>query len=757
MNEVIETTKISYYEERITKLNVVNSIDTDWDGQPVNMNFFKEHEKGIEICYYLPNGSINLYEKGQNRKLVHYTRLRYNKENEAKIGRKYHSESGTRTQYFYPFEIIQAYRNKTEINNLIVTEGEFKAAKACKEGLLAVGIQGIHNYKDSSTTELPQDFVNLVVECNVKNIILLFDADCKSRLNIESQLSEGKDLGVRLSSFYSAARGFRELWKSTCMKTDLYFSRISEKFELNGKGIDDLLLEEYPEKIIKDFIKLEKSKIFFETFNISDNSLWRPQKYFLQTRDKKGMPADFYEEYADLLGEKEFIFNGTTYQIKDNTLMAVYHPATDNFIRVGTSYFYRGYNIHMDKTGKTFKTSMLQEWDKSTIKDDYGHIHGFIQSIKKYPNFCNIPSNKTNEYEHVIEGCWNLYEKPIYTPKEGSWIYTEKMLKHIFGDQYDMGIDWLRLLHNKPAQKLPAIALVSHEQNTGKSTPLFWLNEIYGNNTAMLGNEDFNENFNSHWVSKLLVCIDEGFIEKKLIKERLKSMITNTVINLRAMRENKIKIDCHLHFMLTSNNEDNFIALDDQDTRFWVIKVPVLTESDPDMLSKLKEEIPAFLYYIEDTAIQYKCKDRLWFAPKDFRTEAMDKVIMATKSKTEKTMIAWAEDVFNILKDNNMNYDYIHIIPSYLAKELQKYGLKQYVIIDEIVKVLRYSWHLETPDRKTVRVKFPIIETTGVLDPDWIPDEDENPANTKMNIAFHSIPGQPYILEYERFLKISGY
>jgi len=58
-------------------------------------------------------------------------------------------------------------------------------------------------------------------------------------------------------------------------------------------------------------------------------------------------------------------------------------------------------------------------------------------------------------------------------------------------------LDYLTILFLKPAEKLPALCLVSKEQKTGKSTFLHWLQKIYGDNAVILGNEDFSSNFNT--------------------------------------------------------------------------------------------------------------------------------------------------------------------------------------------------------------------------------------------------------------------
>lgn len=55
-------------------------------------------------------------------------------------------------------------------------------------------------------------------------------------------------------------------------------------------------------------------------------------------------------------------------------------------------------------------------------------------------------------------------------------------MRHIFGEHYNLGMDYMKLLLEHPTQKLPVLALVSRERNTGKTIFLNWLKEIYRGN-----------------------------------------------------------------------------------------------------------------------------------------------------------------------------------------------------------------------------------------------------------------------------------
>ncbi len=70
-------------------------------------------------------------------------------------------------------------------------------------------------------------------------------------------------------------------------------------------------------------------------------------------------------------------------------------------------------------------------------------------------------------------------------------------MRHIFGSQYDLGLDYLQLLYTMPLQKLPILLLVSEERNTGKSTFLNFIKALFEANVTFNTNESFRSQFNS--------------------------------------------------------------------------------------------------------------------------------------------------------------------------------------------------------------------------------------------------------------------
>lgn len=70
----------------------------------------------------------------------------------------------------------------------------------------------------------------------------------------------------------------------------------------------------------------------------------------------------------------------------------------------------------------------------------------------------------------VVGTFLNKYAAISHTPGDGDFPTIRTFVILIFGDQSDLGMDYMQLLYIRPTQKLPILLLLSEERNTGKST-----------------------------------------------------------------------------------------------------------------------------------------------------------------------------------------------------------------------------------------------------------------------------------------------
>ena len=301
--------------------------------------------------------------------------------------------------------------------------------------------------------------------------------------------------------------------------------------------------------------------------------------------------------------------------------------AKEEFIRVGTTLYKLVDQPRLN--GGYVKKRIV--WNNETLRQDYGKH--YLATVPKYDGFCTVPEHVN--YQPVVGKFLNLYEPITHQPQEGDFPSIRSLVEHIFGEQYELGMDYLQLLYLQPIQKLPILLLVSEERNTGKSTFLNFLKALFQNNVTFNTNEDFRSQFNSDWAGKLLIVVDEVLLSRREDSERLKNLSTTLSYKVEAKGKDRDEIVFFAKFVLCSNNEYLPVIIDVGETRYWVRKIDRLQLDDTDFLQKLKAEIPAFLYHLQHRKLSTEKKSRMWFAPSLLHTEALQRIIRCNRNRLE--------------------------------------------------------------------------------------------------------------------------
>jgi len=622
----------TYFQKRIhEELNISekqNSIRLkNEDGNSFETKIFTEDRKGnIQILLYTLNRQIIEYDHPKatlekpniyNERIQTYKITRLHPDN-VNGDRKYYIPRGAGTYPFFPHPVIEKFEKKEKIKTLVITEGAFKAFKGAMHGLDIVGLSSITHYRNKNTKELHKDIIRLIKTCDVKNIIMLYDGDC---LDVsEKAIKEENDLYKRPYGFFASARSINELLKD--YNIDFYFAHVeSNEIKSKPKGLDDLLIamKGHEKAITKDLISLSKPGTYFHRINITHS-----QKSLQRYLNINKVDA-FYEFHSGKIGLNEFTYIGTKYRYneQDNKLEVIMPADAQNYFRIGNDYY--------ERFQRPNKLNDLEEVIaprlKSTITDDYGR--NFLKFIAKYKDFVNVPDH-TN-YQRVIHNCYNSYAPFSHNPEEGKTKNTMSFLNHIFQEQIELGLDYLQLLYQQPTQKLPILCLVSKENATGKSTFAKWLQRLFSQNVTIIGNAEISNDFNAHLSSKLVIAIDESFIEKKTIIEKIKNLATADSMPMNRKGKDIVEIDFFGKIILLSNNVDNFISATDEDIRYWVREIDKPKQESTNLLEEMHDEIPAFLDFLDKRKMHTENKSRAWFLPKLIRTEALKKVIEASK------------------------------------------------------------------------------------------------------------------------------
>ena len=630
---------MTYLSDRLAAYHITDKENTFKAEAPDNpghfistWKFFTETDKGdIKINYLCQDGTVVDYSHG-NVQTRDFCRIRY-ADPEKHGGHKYFQEKGTEMQPFFTPAVIEAYRKRQALKTIYVVEGEFKAFCLSMNGIPSIGIGGIFNFKDASKTKMHPGIIDTIQALHVENVVLIFDRDC-----VEVKWEEGKDLAKRLNNFYIALNVFNELLKP--YDVQLYFSHVTPK--VGQKGIDDVILEPTNDaktvlNELQSFTSGMPNRFYVYTYQISGLSSYKLKQIFGLANVQ-----NFYELFHDELANHDFVYNGVTYYVDESGKpIRSWQGAEKHYIRVGTEY----YKTIVEKAPNGQTELNLVQWSADTIKNDYSNPKEFIKLIPKYDAFTNIPENDPEKYRQTVYSEKDGYRSVLYNrycpvshePKEGEWRTINTLLHHIFDYKtlkgqtcYEMALDYLQMIYLHPTQHLPILCLVSREQATGKTTFLNLLRSIFKENMRILDSERISSKFNGSWAGKLIIGVDESFIDtdKPTVVNRLKMIATNSSIPIEKKGKEAGEVPNFAKLIMCSNDETNFLKIEIEDTRYWIIRVKGIDPSarDPHMAERMEAEIPAFLHYLKHRTMFYAERTRLWFDSEDYATEALKKI-----------------------------------------------------------------------------------------------------------------------------------
>ena len=312
------------------------------------------------------------------------------------------------------------------------------------------------------------------------------------------------------------------------------------------------------------------------------------------------------------------------------------------------------------------------------------------------------------KYQKTIENFYNIYNEIPHQPSISRVSVDEipfsiSFLQHIFGNQVDLGLDYLKILLENPTQILPILCLVSKERATGKTTFLKWMKEIFGRNMTYIKGDSFNSQFNSDWASMLLIAIDEVFFDRKEITERLKYLSTTNKDKLENKGKDREEIDFFGKFILCSNNEDNFIQIDENEIRFWVLKINPIKLENTEFLQNLISEIPQFLSFLIHRKFHSQKKSRMWFSPDEIKTKALQKLVFKNGNKLEAKMV---ELLYEFFESNEVQE--ISVVPQDILNMLNRMFRQLNFSRNDVRTILKDKWKLEPQKNGLTYIRYDI-------------------------------------------------
>lgn len=648
------------------------------------------------------NGEIRTHDISDAKSKVNIRPIQLVRKCDPGDGPKY--LPGKTGQGVFPWisrEVVEAFKKKTKIKRLVLTEGYKKAFVACKYDIMTIGLPGITVWKAKEAKEIFSDIKLFIETCQVEDILWLTDAD-----TLHVQWEPNKDLYKRPNSFFTSVSMFKTLCRD--WNVNLYYAHIHE--ESKDKGIDDLLLANPKDskKIVKELSSSSGQAYYFKKYNVSTMPYYKIQEIFGIDKDASA----FYDKYGQFIGLEEFIYRNGVYSfdVEKNELIYRKSGEAAQFIRVMKDYYMKA----SMPTAAAFVKNTLIPTDKSSIQEKYKErpkkeVDRLLYDIEFFDGFFNEPEHLNYKPSIVaisdegFETKWfNKYMKLTHKPILNK-VITEKdiplsikFIKHIFGkgkltykgkeiDEWELGLDYMQLLYLQPKQFLPIIALVSKDQQTGKTIFWRWCVSIFQQNAKIIPPEMLTGNFTEYFINSLLIVIDEALFNKRETMERVKTMTTNSETMVNGKHAKEMETQTYLKIGLSSNNVNDFAILTKDDQRFWIRDIPKIPDEDyiPDFLQKLNDEIPAFLGYLckREMATQ-KDDDRMYFSMDVRKTVGLDRVVDKSRPADE------------ILIENTIK-DYMTSVNK-LVVHLGKGDIRDLSGEKNLLSLNKITWVLET-------------------------------------------------------------
>jgi hypothetical protein len=400
-----------------------------------------------------------------------------------------------------------------------------------------------------------------------------------------------------------------------------------------------------------------------------------------------GLNMEVHKKYSPFMMIQQFMFKGN-YQHTLNYVKLQLMNLPNDYVRVGFKYF-----KNIDKSDRyDIKRTELKYWEKSALLDDFGK--DIINDIPRYDDFTIEPNNVS--YQRIIGNNYNLYapfeHKPCLPEEylgDRGWLWTRQLLHHIFGEQLNLGLQYMQILYFLPKQALPILVMTSGERQTGKTTFVDWLNILFGANMVVINPQDISNNHNSSYADKNIIAIEESRFESVQATEKLKNLATQKEILVNPKFVPQYSIPFYGKLIITSNDESKFSRVDKDEIRYWVRKVPSLKgKANHQILDDLRAEIPQFLYYLSTLPDVDKTKSRMIFKAADLNTEALETVKEESLPSLHKNIMLYLEE----FAANNENVEEI----LFVATDIKEMWFKNNHQIEAsyINKILRDSMKL---------------------------------------------------------------
>lgn len=401
---------------------------------------------------------------------------------------------------------------------------------------------------------------------------------------------------------------------------------------------------------------------------------------------------------------------------------------TSSYIRIGTKYYKKTYT---DTELASIEYKYIP-WTKNTIKDDYPKdtFPGFISAIPKYDGICYEPSF-FDQYKPIVQfkNTTRLNDfKPLsYTPSQGNFKTIEKFILHIFGETESslempklgspltIFIDLMSITFQHPKQRKFVLGLLSKTQKTGKNEFLDLLTAIFEDNTKPMESH-LDHGIHHSYLPSLLTLYDEvkfSADEKTIVKEKIKNLLTSREIPVKP-HGIRYTIDNYTWLVWASNRIEDFIGLENEGIKFWLVDMPEMEESkfNPNFLSDMKQEIPAFVSYLMKREITHPNDGIFWIGTKHIAKDAFCRIVESTKTVFTQKIEQFLKSCFlKTLTEGELPVHGFRISAATIADQVNKRNSKDKYVLTSLQVQKYLKEQLNLPSTKNRPGSYPSMKT----------------------------------------------
>lgn len=463
-----------------------------------------------------PGFNIPYFDKKGKR----LSTFRYRRDLESRTGwdkltesPKYLQPAGTPPEiYLAPFKHCKWVELLADTEEpLYITEGELKAAAACKHELTCIGIGGVWSWRSArSNTALLPALKDIAWE--ERKVYIVYDSDAATNPDV-------------FKAEQALCAALREL------KAVPHVVRLPTLQGHSKTGLDDYLLSEGKAAFIKLCSETEADPL---TDAIDEMNT----------------------KVAFIKAKHEIYELGTSRFISDRKFVHLVYA--DEYVEQKLS------------NGKMARVQIAPAWVKSKRRAVFYDLmfkpgHPRIIHTTTRSNGAQQPIKVLNTWEH-----W-LYEPKqgdvsLFTELLDYFCQNESKEARTWLEQ------WFAYPIQFPGTKLySAVVVWSNQTGTGKSFLGEIVGGIYGKNYTAVTHAMLEKNFNGWAENKQFIMGSEiTGNESRRFADQLKDMITRSTLHVERKYVDSYEMDDCANYYFTSNHSDAFF-LEDQDRRFFVI------------------------------------------------------------------------------------------------------------------------------------------------------------------------------------------